>query len=76
MALLGLGVACFAQTDCKIPRAGRVVKQILSLITCLLSTVDVSRKDGGLHLLAGRGWQDRAIPHALCYHQPQVAATP
>lgn len=53
MALHGLGVVCFAQTDFRIPRAGRVVKQILSLMTCLLSTVDVSRKDGGLHLPAG-----------------------
>lgn len=53
MALHGLGVACFGQTDFRIPRAGRVVKQILSLMTCLLSTVDVSRKDRGLHLPAG-----------------------
>ena len=38
--------------------------------------MDVGREDGGLHLSAGRGRQDGAVPDALCHHQPPVAAAP
>lgn len=67
---------CFPQTSCGIPGLGTGIKHILTLFISLCSAVDVSRKDGGLHLPAGGGWQDGAVPHALRHHQPQVAAAP
>lgn len=76
VAQLVLVAACFAQTGRGIPGLGTDIKQVLTLVISLCSTVDVSRKDGGLHLPAGGGWQDGAVPHALRHHQPQVAATP
>lgn len=39
------------------------------------SPVAVRWADGGLSVPAGRGWEDRVVTHALCHHQPWLAAT-
>ncbi len=45
------------------------------LIISLLSAVDVRGKNGGVHLSAGRGWENRVISDALCHNKSPVAAS-